>query len=333
MPADATVRSAASGLAHRLGDAFAAAPDHQPPLELTIGAATIHIEIAADAAGLMMPALGARLGPATRSPDVTFRAFTDPDLDPLGRALTTGVENPRVTAMADPVSGALSTWDEDRRIGYFWCGALADLPDWDFGAPFRALFSWALPRFDLHLIHAAAVGTDDGAGVMLAGPSGRGKSTTALICAAGGMRIVGDDYIVLDTSAKTPRALSIYNIVKLRPDSPAYALLPDTEALLVREDGKVHIQLSDVLGAQQVDALELKAIAAPVIAERTGTPAPVSAQKTLLALAPSSILQLPGTQCDTFPALVRACRELPAYELAVGPDVDAIGGAVAMMLR
>jgi hypothetical protein len=42
---------------------------------------------------------------------------------------------------------------------------------------------------------------------------------------------------------------------------------------------------------------------------------------------------LPGTQRDTFPALVQACRELSAYDLAVGPDIDAIPAAVSRMLR
>jgi hypothetical protein len=327
-----TVRTAASGLAQRLGDAFVDAPDHEPPLELRLGRATIHIEIAAGTAAMIMPALGVRLAPPTRNPDVTFRVFSDPGLDPLGQAVTTGTENPRVTAMVDPISGALSTWDADQRIGYFWCSGVESLPDWDFASPLRALFSWSLPQFGMHVIHGAAVGNDEGTGVLLAGASGRGKSTTALICAASGMRIIGDDYIVLDTSADALRARFLYDIVKLLPDSPACALLPDVDAVLVRADGKAHIQLSDVLAAQQIDVLNLKAIAVPQIAAQTGTPKQVSGQKTLLALAPGSILQLPGTQRDTFPALVRACRELPAYELEVGPDIDAIPAAVSKML-
>ena len=43
------------------------------------------------AVALHHPALGRQLRPVTRAPDMTFRVFTDPDLDPLGRAVTTGV--------------------------------------------------------------------------------------------------------------------------------------------------------------------------------------------------------------------------------------------------
>lgn len=331
MTDQATVRTAAGGLAQRLRDAFERAPDRQPALELNIGRATIHIEIAGDAAEIVMPALRKRLGPVTQPADLTFRAFTQPGLDPLGQAITGAAASQRVSAMTDPISGTLSTWDEDERVGYYWCGNVDRLPAWDFAAPLRALFSWSLPSFDMHLIHAAAVGNDEGAGVLLAGPSGRGKSTTAIICAAKGMRIVGDDYVVLDTSGDL-RAHTIFDIVKLRPDSPANALVPDAEALLVREDGKAHIQLSDVLGEQHIESLDLVAIGVPKIAEQTGKPRRESGRSTLLALAPSSILQLPGTQRDTFPALVRACRELPAYEFEVGPDIDAIPAAVSMML-
>ena len=65
-------------------------------------------------------------------------------------------------------------------------------------------------------MHGAAV-AEQGAGVVLAGLSGSGKSTTALTCVLAGMDFLGDDACLVDPSART--VSSIYGRAKLEPDA------------------------------------------------------------------------------------------------------------------
>ena len=67
----------------------------------------------------------------------------------------------------------------------------------------------------LQLMHAGAVGYADG-GVLLAGKSGSGKSTTALACLASDLLFASDDYVCVATTAQ-PWVHSLYSTAKLVP--------------------------------------------------------------------------------------------------------------------
>ena len=55
-------------------------------------------------------------------------------------------------------------------------------------------------------------------GVLIAGKSGSGKSTTTLACLTSGLLYAGDDYVLADVAAE-PYVHSLYSTAKLVPDN------------------------------------------------------------------------------------------------------------------
>ena len=53
---------------------------------------------------------------------------------------------------------------------------------------------------------------------------------------------------------------------------------------------------------------------------------------TLRALGPTTLLQLPGAGTDALRAMGDLVRSVPCFALRLGPDADAIPGAVARLL-
>lgn len=67
--------------------------------------------------------------------------------------------------------------DRQERTGILWVPDAQQIPYHESGAPLRMLFHWWLSNAKRQFVHAAAVGTPDG-GVLMAGKSGSGKSTS-----------------------------------------------------------------------------------------------------------------------------------------------------------
>ena len=107
---------------------------------------------------------------------------------------------------------AMSYLDHEERVGVYVVEDASTLPPWERACPLRALLTWWLAPQDLLLAHGAAVGSAEGA-VVLAGPGGSGKSTTALSCFAAGMGYLGDDYVLLDPTTRS--VWSVYASAKL----------------------------------------------------------------------------------------------------------------------
>jgi hypothetical protein len=185
------------------------------------------------------------------------------------------------------------------------------------GAPLRLLLSWWLNSLGLQLVHSAAVG-HEGRAVLVTGPSGAGKSTVALTCARAGLAYLGDDYVVLESDPAVVH--SVYRSAKLdrRHHKRHEWLLPDV--VQSRPDEKALGYLADSTLSLPVHAVLLPRVTELAKTElRKTTPG-----RALLALAPATLLQLPG-QADT---ALRAMRQLvasvPVYELHLGADLERV---------
>ena len=155
----------------------------------------------------------------------------------------------------------------DRDAGDAWFAVRSpdDLTHGERGAPFRLVFHWwGAPRGRM-LAHAGAVGTD-GAGVLLVGPGGAGKSSTALSCAQAGFDYAADDYCLV-TSEPSPTAFALYASGKLlRADLPLYPGLRDAVVPLPHPtDDKALLIVSRACGAHVATSLRLCAVVAPTL--------------------------------------------------------------------
>ncbi len=248
------------------------------------------------------------------------------DVGPLGQ-----VRLPPLSVLHQP-DGGLSVLDPAARQAFWWTADAASLPWWERGAPQRSLLHWLLSSEGRHLVHAAAAGVD-GRGVLLAGPSGSGKSTLALACLRAGLAYAGDDYVVVEVGAEAVVARSLYATAKVTPQTSRR--WPHLVADLALTVGPAGEDVPDLAGGAKAVAsippervaseLEVVALGVPRLGEADRLE-PISRGAALRALAPSSILQLPGYADGALGVLAELVRRVPSVGLVLGDDpVRAVG--------
>jgi hypothetical protein len=295
---------------------------------------------------VMLPALAHLERAAGDATDLDIRLWDSastgvpgPDLpweaeDVRARGDIHGHEGIRVRMLCDAVSGAITALDREDGTLVYWVSDARVVPWYESGAPLRAaLHAWAAGP-GRHFVHAGAVGSG-GAGVLLAGLSGAGKSSAALACLEAGLEYAGDDYVLLTTDGP-PRAHSLYSTAKLDPDALARlpGLAPAVSDFRRGEEEKAVLQLHRHRPDQLRASLPVSAIVLPSIgdAERP-TLRRASAAEALRALAPSTILQLPGAGRQAMDAMAGLVRRVPAYALELGTDLDPVPGLIAEVCR
>ncbi|MCM3875655.1 MAG: hypothetical protein NEA02_04475, partial [Thermoanaerobaculia bacterium] len=317
-----------SGFVRQLDEAFARATGATREVSLTLQLAgrSVRIVCAGDALvpfvrGALTPRLSAN-GEGTR--ELTLKiwdARTTGVVAPLppGPPSTFGLRGEVLGYSAEPVfaacshaSGALSVLDTESATGYFWVRDARDIPMHELGAPLLPLFGWFFRARGTQLVHAAAVGCG-GQAVLLAGPGGSGKSTTALACLAAGLDHVADDYALV-TGVSSPVVHALYATAKLNADS--LARLPRFAGAVLNPERdpeeKALLGLGPAAGIRQAENAALRAIVVPRV--RPGAPAltPILAGEVLRALAPSSIFQMASAGAPTFASLGALVKAVPA---------------------
>ena len=212
--------------------------------------------------------------------------------------------------------------------------AAAELPSFHRGSPASLLLASLLGRRGRPFVHAACVGLPERGAVLIAGRSGSGKSTTALRCLAAGWQYVGDDYVVVRPDDATAHCL--YSTAKLAPSGFADATLAPRGAELYvdpRHTDKTIAQLWPACQAQMPASLPIRAIVAPTVGsgERTSWQRAASGSG-LLALAPSTLLQLPTAASAQLAPLSRLARSVPSVTMQLGSDPDGVIAALAAVL-
>ncbi len=222
---------------------------------------------------------------------------------------------------ADGGFDALSMYDADRNTAVFWVSSRERIHWYEPAEPLRPSLHWVLGGPGRHLAHAAAVGDEHGA-VLLAGKGGSGKTTTTLACLAAGMRFVGDNYVLL-TLEDTPRASSIYCNAKLTRETLALlpGLAPAVKTLDVEEGEKLIVDVFRHRPDQIASSLPVRALVVPTVIGRGETRlVPASPVEGLLALAPTTVYQLPGNGA-VLRAMAELVRAMPTYRLDLGSEV------------
>lgn len=245
----------------------------------------------------------------------------------------------QVRARFDPENRALMVWASTpgSECGEaWWClESVARLQWWEEAAPLRPLLSWILPHHNRHFAHGAAVGDTDGA-IMLVGPGGSGKSTTALACQTAGMGYLGDDYCLVSThTSGPPQVHSLYGTAKLRIDDDL--TLGPLQPWLLRatppEGGKAVAVLTEHPDTVVTHSAPVVMVAAVSVGNHRHTVVePASPADVLAALAPSSLHQLPGATAATFGALTDLVRTVPVCRIELGTARTDITATIADLL-
>lgn len=181
-----------------------------------------------------------------------------------------------------------------------------------------------IPRVLAHqgafVCHSAAVRVGEEA-VMLAGASGRGKSTLAASFNLAGHPLLGDDAMVVSWSGGAPQVRPVYPSLRLFPDSLA-ALMSDapTAGPMAHYSTKQRIDV-DVEGDSHLAPVPIRAlyVIEALTTDRTIDLRPMSVADACMALVECSFSLDPNDLEQARSRLTAAARlagAVPAYKLA-----------------
>ncbi len=242
-----------------------------------------------------------------------------------------------------PDLGLTLRWDPDtrtwrvlsahRRLAAIWTADAAALPEWEDSAPLRDVLHWHAAGGPALLLHAAAIG-QGGAGVLLAGPGGSGKSTTTAAAVRAGWMTTGDDFVLIDPT--TCRAHGLYDSVKLGPES--LDLVPEFRAAIGNpdrpSDQKARIHLGEAWPELYARTIDLKALLLPVVtgAARSRI-VPAGPGEGMRALVPTTVFLLRGVAVSVMTKSTALLRRLPSYRLELGRDPAEAVAAIGAFLE
>lgn len=216
---------------------------------------------------------------------------------------------------------SLNLFDREKNLGIFWVESPKNLPYWSTAAPLRTLLHWCMEISDRQLLHAAAVGTEDGA-ILLTGAGGSGKSTTALTGLCEGMDFAGDDYVVTQLHPE-PRVYPIYSSAKVNNDNQDS--FPSLKNLIVHKGNgpeKTIYQLYPERKNQVPESMKLKGVLATVVGNKKKTEIYASRNNKEIQRAASftTVSQLPYAGNATYTFIENLIEKLPSFCIELGFD-------------
>jgi len=219
----------------------------------------------------------------------------------------------------------LSLLDAESSRAAFWAADARRMHFSARGAPLRDVLHWWLSHNGGQLAHGAGVGTL-GAGVLLTGRGSSGKSTTALACLGAGLFYAGDDHVAVSVEP-TPFLHSLYNTAQLDIDGDYTVsdLVPGVKDPGPTTDRKVQLFMQQHCPDKIVSGFPLRAIIWPKVTGRKDTHLrAASGAEMLMALAPATVVALPGAGQEALRLMAELTRRVPGYVLELGTDLSQI---------
>ena len=215
----------------------------------------------------------------------------------------------------------------------YWVKFADHLPYWSKASPLRTIFHWCLERTGAQLLHAAAVGDENGA-VLITGKGGVGKSTTALTSLVHGLKYAADDYLAVRLDPQ-PTVYSLYSTAKLNAaDIEKFPVLaPYVTNLQSMHGEKAVMRLYPSFEAQIMRQMPLRAVLTPRIAPLPQTGFEPAEPMTLRrAAAFTTLSQLPYAGQKTQAFIEAMIDRLPGYKIALGSDPAGVASAIRHFL-
>ncbi|GAB6268976.1 MAG: hypothetical protein STSR0002_17180 [Smithella sp.] len=259
-------------------------------------------------------------------PPCTKDCFTD-------RGDIWGFNSHLIKAAFHWIECSVNLMDLEKKTGIYWVQTAETLPYWVVASPLRTIFHWWMENNGCQLLHAAAVGNENGA-VLITGKGGVGKSTTALSCLQAGLFYIADDYVITKLEP-APAVVSLYCTAKLNADHvfnfpDLSRLINNTEKL---DQEKAVIFLNPHLGQKLITEMPLKAILTPQIVDHTDSHIKsVSRWDIQRALSFTTMSQLPYVGCHTHEYISKLASSLPHYILETGNNFSRIPESISDFL-
>ena len=318
-----------------------------PDRSLVIGGHPAHLRFAGPAvASRVLPALRHLPQHETPAPALTIRLW---DLKSTGvvlppppwesvayheRGNARAFSNERFSLGFERRTDVFSAVDNQRGMAIYWTRDADALPNFTTAAPMQRLLQGWLRTHGLFVLHAAAIGRAD-AGLLLAGRSGSGKSTTALLSLESDLLYAGDDYALVQDEP-SPHVHSLYNSAKLNVDT--LDRLPALRASVSnpdRLDVEKALLFLDVGAPRKLArGFPLRAIVLPYVArQRESVVTPASPLTAYRAIGPDTAFTMLGGDARGVLRMIRnLVHRLPCYTLALGTDREGVDAALHEIL-
>lgn len=228
---------------------------------------------------------------------------------------------------------SVNVMDLKTNTAVYWVKNPNGFPYWVYSSPFRTIIQWWIEKNGGQLMHAAAVGTKNGA-VLITGKGGSGKSTSAITCLNGGLKYLGDDYVIIKKDPE-PKVYSLYSTAKLNlEDMHRFPNLKPLAGKRVKENQEKEVLfLYPKLKEQIVDEMPLKAILTPQIMPVEETVIePASFWPIQRAMSFTTMSQLPGVGMHTQKYISQFISMLPCFTLKPGSNFDKITKTIASFI-
>lgn len=236
-----------------------------------------------------------------------------------------GLDAGRFRCYFQPGVDVLYALDLEARIGFYWVPGLAQLPWWEPSFPLRMMLHWAYANAPWQPLHAGAVGLPEG-GVLVAGPSGVGKSTTTLSCLNSPLQYAGDDYVLAGFDPD-PVVHCLYNTAKVEPHNlerlPFLTGWLENAARLNEEKALVYVHRHRP--EKLISHFPIRAIVLPqVTGERDSRCVSAAPVEAMHAIARTCLEHLPYHADALMRKVGRLTRAVPVYRLLAGTDLAQI---------
>lgn len=222
--------------------------------------------------------------------------------------------------------------DRAENEAFYYLPDHRELPDYEIGAPLKAIFHWWFSSPSRQLVHSGAVGNAMG-GVLLVGEGGAGKSTTALNCLNSPLCYASDDYVLVETQPVfTVR--SLYNTAKVKTNAdlarfPNLASWHQADKQAAKPMMFVYENAPDKL----IGEMPLKAVICPrYISGAQAALAEISPSEAFKAISISTIRQAPNAGSETMSMLRGLVSTLPRYSLVFGEQQCAVPEIIGEVL-
>ncbi len=250
-----------------------------------------------------------------------------------GAGVTIGSPGDRYVGHLRP---GLCLW-MDRRMRHIvgWCPSVSQLSEQDRGKPFQ--FALMLRQADrgMPVIHAACVAHQE-RGALLVGKGGKGKTTTSLACLNAGFDFLADDYVALQRSVDDQLiGHSLYDSLWVTPHGrELFSVQAPARGIPNRATAqKTLVHVLEIHPQQIKNSTEIHAVFSVNLTESLCTCHPIPSAEALLAVAPSSMLQLPVSGKLLFDRMAELVAATPCYQLDVGPDPSALPQLICAVLE
>jgi len=248
--------------------------------------------------------------------------------------------NPVIYFKHNSVQGAyragtntVSMFDSEQKLALFRVPDASQIHYYESSTPMRSIFQWWAQSEGFQLVHAGAVGKNN-EGVLLVGTSGSGKSCTALSCLHSELKCAGDDHVLLGMRP-VPYAYSLYNVCRLKVSD--IKRFPGLQSVIIDPartgTDKALVFLNSHYPQKISKGFRVRAVILPKVTDFSETKLKkVSPAVGLRAIAPSTIMQLPGAGKPDLRWMSEFIRQVPSYVLELGKDREKIPDIIVSVL-